>query len=350
MLDLDPTEGHPCAVDGGPACLPGYACIDGICQRAGDGVKTCPAECPAGQKCDLRVGKCADLCAASVCETGQGCHAGEACAPIGSGVGRSCSVDSDCAGAIPGCSTDPAAPAAVHCVCAVPLSGATGLCLGIPAVAQDCAACGETACIPVPFSGAGPGVVCAPGGFRGCEGPVDCADPETDLECTLFAWPADPGWRQPGEPEGGVQALGYFSACASKGEAAEKAVGEGCDPALLTCRTGLCLLDGTGAGLCTRACGADGACAGVSEGRCVAAPVASVLDGRQTFDVARVCGAGPTLGAACDADPGVCGNDAPLCAPHPDLGSKYCTRACVDDGDCDAARGFRCRPGVWQCF
>ena len=350
LLDLDPTEGHPCAAGGGPACLPGYACVEGICVRAGDAPKECSGGCPAGQKCDLREGTCTDVCEASVCETGWGCEAGQTCAEIGTGLGRACKVDADCAGAISGCSVDPLNPGSVRCVCAVPLSGVTGLCLGIPAVAEDCAACGEARCLKARYSGAGPGAQTTPGGFRTCEGPVDCADPDSDLECTLFAWPADPGWRQPGEADPGVRALGYFAACASRQEAQTDPVGGACDPAVATCPTGLCVQGGDGSGVCSRACAADGACAGVAGGRCVEAPIAGVPQGKRTFDVARVCGGAPTLGAPCDEDPGVCGADAPRCEFHPAAGTKVCTRPCAEDGDCDPARGFLCRPGQWLCF
>lgn len=352
MLDFDETAGHPCTDTG--RCLLGYECINNVCVKGGLQVKDCSSSCPSGQRCDLRVGHCASACDATVCPTGQACADGQ-CQPVKSGLGAPCTMDADCADAIPGCSTDPTIPAQVACVCLTPTTGGKGVCLGVPAAADDCGACGKNAdCLTGRFSGAGSAAVCVPKGFRTCDSPVDCADKDNPADCVLFGWGQDPGNHQPGQPASGSSPLGFLAACATPTPKASVPPGGACDAAAPEeCETGLCLPASGGAFVCSQACKDDAACAGVGDGRCVQAPVTSDASGAVVFDDAMVCGTKPTLGAACDDASGgatICGTDAPDCGVPPGQTTPVCTRGCLDDADCGSGQGFTCRPESSQCF
>lgn len=353
LLDTNALEGHPCTTTG--RCLLGYECVNGTCVKGGVQVHRCSPACGSGKKCDLRTGRCEGPCAASVCPTGETCATGKACAKATSGLGAPCTADTDCAGAIPGCSTDPSKPGTVSCVCMTPSTGGTGICLGIPSKADDCGACGSSAqCIKGRFSTAGTVDVCAPMGFHTCGSPVDCADPDNPSDCVLFAWGGDPGAFLPGQQPPSVRQLGFLAACATPAKGASLQPGAACDPGNTgACETGLCLPAAGGSFVCTEACSGDGSCAGISDGRCDDAPVTLAAGGRSLFDVAAVCGSDPTLGAPCDDGHGGaarCGTDAPSCAPPPSGGGPICTRSCLDDADCGSGQGFTCQPASASCF
>ena len=352
LLNTSELEGHPCTDTG--RCLLGYQCVNGTCVKGGVQVKRCDPACSSSQKCDLRSGTCTDVCAASVCPTGQACTKGSDCAEVTSGLGAPCTADADCAGAIPGCSTDPSNPGRVSCVCLTPSTGGKGVCLGLPTKADDCAACGDAQCLKGRFSTAGTVDVCAPEGFRTCGSPVDCADPDHAADCVLFAWGADPGAYLPGQQPRATRQLGFLAACATPAKNAPLPPGAACDPGNPgACETGLCLPAAGGAFVCTQACNGDPACAGVADGRCVDAPLTLGAGAANLFDVAAVCGSAPTLGAPCDdgsGGPDRCGTDAPTCAPATSGGAPICTRSCLDNADCGSGQGFSCQPATNACF
>lgn len=349
-LDFDPKEGHPC--DSSKRCLSGYECVASVCQEADTGLVPCDPGCAGAQKCDTRVGVCTDWCGASVCPTGQGCDEDStACEDLQSGLGARCVSDADCAGAVPGCSTDPASPAEVLCICFTTINGGGGVCLGLPAQADDCEACGDARCLTARFSNTGASILCAPGGFRACASDVECSDSDqaAGSHCSLLAWVDDPGNRGPGDPDPGFPALGFLSACISPSAGVE--VGATCDSTDLDpCVTGLCLPSTGDTEVCTHACSTDRGCLG---GRsCAEATLDITLGGGRVFDAVNVCVGALTLGAPCDAAAGgtaVCGTDAPLCLPDPVDSAPRCTRACLDDFDCAEGQGFSCRPATNSC-
>jgi hypothetical protein len=347
LIDTDETVGHAC-LEG--RCLPGFRCIENVCVEdpGGTGIVGCEEACTGGRKCDLRTGTCEDVCEASVCPTGHGCVAGGTCESLASGLGAACGRDADCAGAIPGCTTDPDETGRVRCACLKPATGVTGICLGIPSRVDDCAACGETAiCLPARYTGMGSGLVCAPGGFRLCDGDAACSDPDNDARCTYLGWPADPD----GGPVDGAGAeqrpLGLVAACATP--SGDAGIGEACQPgASAACASGLCVSTSGGA-VCSVPCGRDRACAEMQGGRCLSIPFEQAFGQATLFAVAPACGEGPTLGAPCTGD-GDCGSDAPTCLPRPLDNQRVCTRTCRSDDDCPAAQGFTCRPELSACF
>lgn len=352
MVDPDGVTGHPC--DGEEErCLPGYSCGEGICHEdPSTGVLICRDGCRGDEKCDWRFGECRDPCDASICPTGWACLPGGECAPVEEGIGASCETDADCAGAIEGCSVDPENPGRVQCACLKAASGAGGLCVGIPSMADDCEACGEAQCMDVDFSYSGTTLLCVAGGFRPCaEGQAHCEDPDVEAWCAPFAWPGDPGAYLPGEPRPPLMPLGYLAACASRPEDASLAPGESCDPQVPgQCTTGLCLSAGEGH-VCTHPCKTDTRCRGVAAGRCVSAPLDLFFGPRRMFEVAEVCGAAPTLGRLCggSGDDPACGTDAPFCTIGPE-NRGVCTRACRGDEDCSPEQGFVCHGGRAQCL
>lgn len=349
MLDLDEKDGHPCDEQG--RCLIGYACVDGACVKTDVGIVECDPACGDGTKCDLRTGICVAPCDATVCPLGTTCTGDGTCERQSAGLGAPCTTDDQCAGAVPGCSTDPANPGRLLCTCLVPAGAGWGSCVGIPSQADDCDACGEAACVTGRFSNQGLTSLCLASGQRTCAGEVDCADADNVAHCTLFGWGEDPSNRAPGAPPTGSAPLGWLSACASPLEGATLPPGSVCDPTTAgACEAGLCLPTAGGEYVCTRACTEDRDCSGVAAGRCVAAPVEATLPSGTVFDVASVCGSAPTLGAACVSSGDVtCGTDAPWCQPLPDGTASACSRACLDDGDCAADQGFTCRASG-QCF
>ena len=350
-LDFDPERGFPC--DENQACLPGFLCMEGLCVKQASALNEC-GNCAADQRCDYRSGLCVAPCEGTVCPSGEVCADGECAAPT-SGLGGRCQTDSDCAGAITGCRTDPTQPGKVRCSCFRTAGSADGVCLGLPTHAGDCAACGDEAvCATGKFSGLGELTFCAPPGFRACEGWADCHDPKHPMVCTLMAWNQDPGWQAPGQADPGPAAYGYLPACASAVADATLLEGQPCDLAKPErCETGLCVPAGGSDAICTRPCSDDPVCVGVGESRCTRSGVEASFGASERYDVTRVCGTGPRLGAACDSASGgtaACGTDAPICGRHPTKSKRVCTRPCVDDADCDAARGFRCHAATWRCY
>ncbi|MDF1566057.1 MAG: hypothetical protein P1V51_23690 [Deltaproteobacteria bacterium] len=352
-LDLDEREGHPCSAQG--KCLPGYRCVEAVCVPTEGMGQLCDPDCADGQKCDLRVGECKNACAASVCPTGQTCTAGTACAvPVEGGLGAPCTRDTECSSFVDGC-RDGATPASLDCACFYPVGAQGGVCLAMPKMAQDCAACPEgSGCAEAAFSRAGQATVCIPGGFRACAGAVDCMDEasETPMHCGVFGWPSDPLWT------GAASGLGFLTACVSSSPDASIAIGEVCDPAMpQACASGLCLPTPGGGHLCSAACGTDPGCQGIGVGRCVETYLETYLEtyvaAQSVEGTTRVCGSSPTLGASCAEASGganVCGTDAPLCRMHPADNVALCTRSCQTDADCPGEKGFACHPDGFYCF
>ncbi len=351
VVDADGETGHPC--DGErDRCLPGYSCVEGICREdPSTGVLLC-GSCPKGEKCDHRTGRCVDVCEASVCPTGHGCEPGGECEPLDEGLGSICETDQDCAGAVPGCSTDPDDPGRVLCACFKPAHSDTGVCLGLPSRFEDCESCGDARCVQESFSYAGSVTLCVPGGFRTCaEGQAHCADHEHESWCTLFAWETDPGVYRPGEYMKPMIPLGVLPACVSSAEESPLEPGDECDSDdPLACGTGLCLPAGEGKSVCTHPCRRDIICREVAEGRCVLAPVDNYHGGARIYETTHVCGTEPTLGRSCTVGRGSrCGTDAPYCVIGlEDTG--VCTRPCRDNADCSLAQGFECHPRTASCL
>jgi hypothetical protein len=363
LIDTDLETGHPCDAD--RRCLDGFVCGDeGVCIPDTENPSTdpCGGACGEFERCDRETRTCRDICDGAICGTGEVClRTAGGCTPIVGGVGQICQTDDDCDGLVAGCSPGGAGDARVHCACMVPATMAfetqpQGVCLGIPADGDDCAACGDALCLRTVFSSAGPAgvpgerAVCVPEGFADCRDGADCIDSDAPTVCTYLGWPNDPAAR--GYPEG------LFSACLTPAWDADKTLGDGCDPEdPLACDTGLCVSVGQGNHGCTAPCDDDLACHGAVD-RCLEAPVQFGRRGGDDarpllWDVARICGHGPSLGDVCEplqAELSSCATDAPLCEESPLVAGERCTRPCRKDADCGDDPGFTCPVGSDVCL
>ncbi len=351
ILDTSLTEGYPCESDG--RCLEGYRCEDWICVRDAEDPSTnpCEEECEEHERCDYLTGECVPICQGVTCPTGELClESAGGCTPVLNGPGELCELDEDCVGILPGCSDG-----TLSCACVVPATmvrpGDTqGICLGFPEDTTSCDPCSEPAeCYSAVVSSAGDQglpeemTICGPVGFKICGGDEDCnptaPEPGTTV-CTFFGWPEDPkidGWP-----------IGFFAACATPMRDSVRAPGDICEDNG-DCDSGLCVPIKQERKACTTPCdGRDQGCRG---------RFTSCLDSRVSYgtgelllwEIAPVCGQGPTLGIGCEpgvaGDQNPCGTDAPHCqVTGADGESAICTRVCRKDSDCGDDGALYCAP------
>ncbi len=359
LIDTNLEEGYPCQ-DEPPYCLSGYRCKDGLCVSEPDDPSWDPCEGACGEleRCDRETATCVPICHGVICPTGDVClDTAGGCTQMIGGLGQLCDDDLDCEDVLQGCSPDPHQPGEVRCACVVPATMARhgaprGICLGLPVNdPTDCSACGDAKCLMVELSSAsstgesGLRAVCAPKGFGPCGGDADCHLSEGHTVCTYFGWPSDP------EPHGWPE--GLFSACATPSWDFAAELADPCDPfEPLACDTGLCVPITQGRHACTVPCDGDAGC----YGRLDACLETRVILGRDEtpilWDVAGVCGQGPTLGDVCElGDPALspCGTDAPVCISDT-AGEEYCTRECRKHADCGDDGAYSCTDFAGERF